>query len=181
MTRTDCPHEPAVVNAVLRGHWPEPSDRTGGAVKNYCDEALIAHALECETCREVASIATLIHDDAERSRYETHVPASGQVWWRAAIRARLDSTQAATRPMTWLHGVTGAAVIGVLLAAIGAAWPMVVPMLDRGWALAAGYFPSADVATAVANGVRLSAMLGLLAAAILLLAPLALYFALSDD
>jgi len=159
-----------VVNAVLSNHWP-----------HSCDERLVAHALECEVCCEVASIATLIHDDSERSRYEAHVPAAGQVWWRAAIRARLDSTQAATRPMTWLHGITGAAAIGVLLAAISAAWPMVMPMLDRGWAMAAGYFPSADAATAVANGVRLSAMLGLIAAAILLLAPLALYFALSDE
>jgi hypothetical protein len=155
---------------VLRGEWPE-----------RCDQELITHALACETCREVASIAAVIHDDAERARYEMQVPASGQVWWRAAIRARLDSTQAATRPITWLHGITGAAVIGVLLAVISAAWPLVLPMLDRGWALAAAYFPSADAATAVANGLRLSAMLGLIAAAVLLLAPLALYFALSDE
>jgi hypothetical protein len=181
VTRTDCTHEPAVVNAVLSGHWPQPSDRIGGAVKHYCDEALVAHALECEICGEVASIAALIHDDTERSRCETHVPASGQVWWRAAIRARLDSTQAATRPMTWLHGITAAAAIGALLAVMSAAWPMLTPMLERGWTMAAGYFPSADVATAVANGLRLSAMLGLIGAAILLLAPVALYFALSDD
>ncbi len=170
MIRTDCTHEPAVVDAVLSRQWPE-----------RCDQELIAHTLECEICREVAAITTLLQDEAERSRYETHVPASGQVWWRAAIRARLDSTQAATRPMTWLHGITAAATIGVLLAVVSTAWPMVTPMIERGWAVAAGYFPSADVANAVANGLRLSAMLGLIGAAILLLAPLALYFALSDD
>ena len=181
MTRTDCRHEPAVVSAVLSGQWAAFLDRTSGAVKYDADVALIAHALECEICSEVASITTLMQDEAERSRYETHVPAPGQVWWRAAIRARLDSTQAATRPMTWLHGITAAAAIGVLLAVMSAAWPMLTPMFDRGWTMAAGYFPSADVATAVANGLRLSAMLGLIVAAILLLAPLALYFALSDD
>jgi hypothetical protein len=170
VTGTDCAHEPAVVNAVLSGQWPQ-----------RCDEALVAHALECGVCREVASIAALLHDDAERARYETHVPASGQVWWRAAIRARLDSTQAATRPMTWLHGITAAVAVGVLLAVSGAAWPMLTPTLERVWTVAAGYFPNADVASAVANGLRLSAMLGLIGAAILLLAPLALYFALSDD
>jgi hypothetical protein len=181
VTRTDCTHEPAVVDAVLRGQWAAFLDRPSGAVTDDGDDALIAHALACETCREVASIATLMHDDAERSRYEAHVPASGQIWWRAAIRARLDSTQAATRPITWLHGITGAAVIGVLLAVVSAAWPLVLPILDRGWSLAVAYFPSADAANAVANGLRLSAMLGLVAAAVLLLAPLALYFALSDD
>lgn len=170
MTRTECPHEAAVVNAVLSGQLPE-----------RCDHELVTHTLACEICSEVASIARLMQDEAERSRYETHVPASGQVWWRAAIRARLDSTQAATRPMTWLHGITAAVAIGVLLALMSAAWPMVTPMLERGWTLAAGYFPSADVATAVANGLRLSAMLGLIGAAILLLAPLAVYFALSDE
>jgi len=170
VTRTDCTHEPAVVSAVLLGQWP-----------HGCDDALVAHALECDVCREVASIATLIHDDSERSRYEVHVPASGQVWWRAAVRARLDSTQAATRPMTLLHGITAAVAVGVMLAVIGAAWPMLVPVLERVWTTVAGYFPNADVASAVANGLRLSAMLGLIGAAILLLAPLALYFALSDD
>ena len=122
-----------------------------------------------------------MHDDHERSRYEVQVPAAGQVWWRAAIRARLDSTQASTRPMTWLHGVTAAVAVGVMLAVIGVAWPMLMPMLERAWTMAAGYFPSADVANAVANGLRLSAMLGLIAAAMLVVAPLALYFALSDD
>lgn len=170
MTHVGCAQEAAVVNAVLSGHWPRG-----------CDEALVAHAVDCEGCREVASIATLMHDDAERSRSEVHVPASGQVWWRAAVRSRLESTQAATRPITWLHGITAAAAIGVLLAVATAAWPMVIPILDRGWAMAAGYFPSADVANAVANGLRMSAMLGLIAAALLVVAPLALYFALSDD
>ena len=170
MTRLECTHEPAVVNAVLSGQWPRQADET-----------LIAHAMECEVCREVASITTLIHDDSERSRYEVHVPAAGQVWWRAAVRARLDSTQASTRPITWLHAITAAAAVGVLLALIGAAWPVVVPTLERAWAMMIGYFPSAEVATAVANGLRLSAMLGVIAAALLVVAPLALYYVLSDE
>ncbi len=170
MTRIDCTHEPAVVNAVLSGHWPRG-----------CDEALVAHALDCEVCREVSAVATLIHDDHDRARYEVQVPASGQVWWRAAVRARLDSTQASMRPMTWLHGITAAVAVGVLLAVAGVTWPMLMPLLERVWAMVAAYFPSADVASAVANGLRLSAMLGLIAAAILIVAPLALYFALSDD
>lgn len=182
VTRIDCPHEAAVVNAVLSGHWPcELPDRTGGAVKSSCDDALVTHALECGVCRDVSAIAALIHDDHDRARYEVQVPASGQVWWRAAVRARLDSTQASMRPMTWLHGITAAVVVGVMLAVIGVAWPLLMPVLERGWTMVAAYFPSADVANAVANGLRLSAMLGLIAAAILVVAPLALYFALSDD
>jgi hypothetical protein len=97
------------------------------------------------------------------------------------VRARLDSSQAATRPMTWMHGITAAITIGVLLAALTAAWPLLLPAADRLWAMVVPLFPNADVAAALAGGLRLSAMLGLAAAAFLLLAPLAVYFALSDD
>jgi hypothetical protein len=54
-------------------------------------------------------------------------------------------------------------------------------MADRAWIVVAGFSPNAEVASALAPGLRLSAMLGLLAAAFLLLAPLALYFVLSGD
>ena len=83
--------------------------------------------------------------------------------------------------MTWLHGITAAVAVGVMLALIGVAWPMLMPVVERGWAVVAAYFPSADVADAVASGLRLSAMLGLIAVAILIAAPLAVYFTLSGD
>lgn len=170
MTRLECTHEAAVVNAVLSGRWPRQSDAS-----------LVAHAMACDVCREVASIATLICDDHERSRYDVHVPAAGQVWWRSAIRARLESTQSAVRPISWLHAITAAIAIGVLLAILTVAWPFLSPMGDRAWSVVAGFFPNADVASALASGLRLSVMLGLLAAAFLLLAPLAVYFVLSGD
>lgn len=166
----DCVHEPRIVAAVLDGEWP-----------HRADDDLIAHAAECMTCREVAALADAIHDDHERARFEVRVPAAGQVWWRSAIRARLESTHAATRPMTWLHGVTGAIALGVLLALVSLAWPMIGPLAARAWAAVVPLFPSAEAAAALASGLRLSLMLGLAAAALILLAPLALYFALSDD
>jgi hypothetical protein len=85
------------------------------------------------------------------------------------------------RPIGWLHAVTGAIAVGVLLAVFTVAWPFLVPMADRVWLMVVGLFPNAEVASALASGLRLSAMFGLLAAALLLLAPLALYFALSGD
>lgn len=170
MNRIECTHEPLVVEAVMSRAWPERADA-----------ALVAHAETCNICGEVALIAALIHDDHERSRYDVRVPAAGQMWWRSAIRARLESTQLAVRPISWLHAITGAIAIGVLLAILTVAWPFLSPMADRAWIVVAGFFPNADVAAALASGLRLSAMLGLLAAALLLLAPLALYFVLSGD
>jgi hypothetical protein len=170
VSRTECTHEPLVVEGVLSGVWP-----------HRVDDALVAHADTCEVCAEVALIASLIHDDHERSRYDAHVPAAGQVWWRSAIRARLESTQSVVRPITWLHGITAAAAIGVLLALATVAWPLLPPVTDRVWSVAVGFFPNADVAAALASGLRLTAMLGAIAAAILVLAPLAVYFVLSRD
>ena len=170
MSRTECPHEPLVVEAVLSRAWPE-----------RVDAALVAHADTCEVCGDVALIASLIHDDHERSRHDAHVPAAGQVWWRSAIRARLESTQSVVRPITWLHAITAAMAIGVLLAIATLAWPFLPPLTDRVWSVAVEFFPNADVAAALASGLRLTAMLGAIAVAILVLAPLAVYFALSRE
>jgi hypothetical protein len=167
----ECVHEATVVDAVLTGRWPA-----------RCDDALVAHAGDCEACQEVAALATLIHDDHERSRYDVQVPAAGQVWWRSAIRARLECTEAAMRPMTWMHGITAAVSIGVLLAIGTASWPVVVPWAERAWQFAVAFFPNAEVASSLASGLRQSALLGLLGALLLVLAPLlAVYFALSRE
>jgi hypothetical protein len=166
----DCPHETSVVNAVLSGAWP-----------HHCDEALVGHAATCETCCEIASVAVLLREDVEHSRIEAHLPAAGQVWWRAAVRARLESTQAATQPITWMHGITAATVLGVCLAALTAAWPWLPAVANMILAMATNYLPSPEVTAAIAGGLRLSVLLGVFAAAFMIIAPLAIYFALSDD
>ena len=90
------PREAATcVNAVLSGHGRTAATRRWSRTPRHC-----------ETCREVASVSMLLREDSECSRIEMHVPAAGQVWWRAAVRARLESTHAAARPMTWMHGIT---------------------------------------------------------------------------
>lgn len=165
-----CPHEPQIVNAVLSGAWPHRSD-----------DSLVSHAAVCETCREVAGVAVLLREDIDHSRIEVHLPAAGQIWWRAAVRARLESTQAAARPMTWMHAITAAIVLGVSLAAVSALWPLMPGAVNAVREIAADFFPSRDVADAIAGGLARSLMLGLIGAALLVLAPLALYFALSDD
>ena len=166
----DCPHETSVVSAVLSGAWPQ-----------RCDEALVAHAADCETCAEVAGVAVLLREDVEHSRIEAHVPAAGQVWWRAAVRARLESSHAATRPMTWMHGITAAFVLGVVLAAVTALWPRVPALLAIVRSIATNYAPSEDATAAIAGSLRISVLLGGFAAIFMVVAPLAIYFALSDD
>ena len=166
----ECPKEQVIVNAVLSGHWPDG-----------CDDKLVAHAQECRTCHEVASVSALLREDVDYSRIEMRVPAAGQVWWRAAVRARLETTHAAARPITWMHGITGAIAAGVLLAAITALWPLLPDAIATVRSIGRDHLPSAEVATALAGGLRASLMIGAVAAALLVLTPLALYFVLSDD
>lgn len=166
----DCPHDTAVVNAVLSGAWPHRADDT-----------LVVHAAACDTCREIAGVAVLLREDVEHARIDVHVPAAGQVWWRAAVRARLESTQAATQPMTWMHGITAAMLVGACLAVLTSVWPRVWSLASTVLAAAPDYWPSTEVTTAIAGGLRLSVMVGVCAAAFMIIAPLAIYFALSDD
>ncbi len=166
----DCPSEQVVVNAVLSGRWPDG-----------CDNSLVAHAGECAICREVANVSLLLREDSDYARFEMHVPAAGQVWWRAAVRARLESTHAAARPITWMHGITAAIVFGITLAVITAAWPLLPEVVASVKSIARDYLPNAEVASALAGGLRQSLLIGAIGAAFLVLTPLALYFVLSDD
>jgi hypothetical protein len=170
VTRLECPQEELVVRAVLTRAWP-----------SGCDDTLVAHAAGCEVCREVAGIAELMREDNEDSRGEMLVPAAGQVWWRAAVRARLESTHAATRPMAWMHGITAAVVVGVMLAAVTMAWPYLPGAAEGAWTVAREFFPNTEVASAVGWGLRQSVLLGLLVVGCLVIAPLALYLVISDD
>ena len=166
----DCPREQEVVNAVLGGRWPD-----------RCDESLVAHAASCVTCREVAQVSVLLHEDVDHARIDVIVPAAGQIWWRAAVRARLESTHAAARPMTWMHAITGAIVLGVFLAGLTTVWPMVPGVLNMIRAVSSNLLPSSEVTSALVGGLAMSAAVGIVAAAILIITPLALYFAFSDD
>ena len=169
MSRYECAHENRVVSAVLSGMWARP------------DEELAAHAERCEICREVAEVALALRADHDQSRSDGQVPVASQVWWRSAVRARLESAQAATRPMTWLHGITGAITVGVMLAVIGMAWPSIAA--GTAWAreFLVPLVTNGEVARAVAGILRQSAVIALAGAACLVIAPVLLYVVFSND
>lgn len=166
---TECAREAEVVSAVLSGAWP-----------GQCDEALTAHASHCEICGEVAAVAALIRETSEHERRDVQVPVAGQVWWRAAVRARLEASHAATQPMTWLHGITAALVIGVMLAVAGMAGPSIANGFDAAKTVGVALLTS-EAATAVAGPLRMTLLIALAAGAVLVIAPIAIYLALSDE
>ena len=166
-----CPREVEVVASLL--------DRRSLRID---DDALAAHIEGCEICREVAELTRVMSTDHERTRREIRVPAAGQVWWRAAVRARLEAVHSAARPLTWSHGMAGACAIGVVMALLGFARPMVHEA--AGWVMARALdaVPLGEAAaTLVTSSAHGNVAVMFVAAACILFAPVALYVALSDE
>ncbi len=175
MTVQECPRESDVIGAIISGRWPD-----------QCDETLSAHVTQCQACKEVVEVAGLLRLERNDLHDEITVPAAGQVWWRAAIRARLEASQQATRPISWALGISVACVVGLSLAVVEMLWAPVQSAFrsTAPWTITFGFseitrwLPSFSELTPLTMAALL-AVLG--AAACLVLAPLALYFALSDE
>lgn len=106
MTPTPCEHEHVVVAAGRAGHWPAE-----------CDAALRAHVAACADCDEALAVAQLL-EEADRG-LDVAVPSAGQMWWRLAVRARVEREQAAARPVVWSQGLAAACGVGFGVAALG--------------------------------------------------------------
>ena len=162
MADHSCVHEHEVVAAVLSHRWDRASDE------------LKQHAADCQVCRDVVAVARLLSSDQEHVRYEVHVPAAG--------RERLEAAHAVARPLTWLHGIAGACAVGVAWAVIGMAWPSLREMASRFTFEAFGADSRmVDVAAFVTAAMQRSLPLAFVVAACLVLAPVALYFVLTDE
>ena len=169
MSQVDCPREHEVVSLVLSNQW------------STCDEELKAHATTCEVCRDAVMVASLLGEDEEQARRDVHVPAAGQVWWRAAIRARVEAIHAAERPMTWLHGLAGAIVVGLAVSLIGIAWPWIegaASWISSKTSVNPFSPETVELATSL---VQRSAPFALAALAFVILAPIAVYLATNDE
>jgi hypothetical protein len=188
MTPRPCVHEAAVVQAVLSRRWPDA-----------CDASLRAHAEACEVCREVVAVAALLHEDFVEghdtiARRDVPLPSAGQIWWRAAVRARAEAARTATRPLVWGYGAVAACAVGLIVAGVGALWPALrpalahtlwpalLPALDRvaslTWWVPLSTLTAADALFAALKG-QLPLVLGV--AAFLVAMPVAIYLALREE
>ncbi len=87
-------------------------------------DALLAHMAECDDCRELHVVASVLRADRDDAVAHARIPSAGQVWWRAELRARHDAAAAATRPITVVSGLAAACLVGLLasLAGVLAVW-----------------------------------------------------------
>jgi hypothetical protein len=170
MSTLDCRHEDEVVGAVLSGRWPQG-----------CDETLHEHVSACPVCSEVTAVVELLREDHSATFGDVHVPAAGQVWWRAAVRARLEAVHTAARPITWMQGLAAAAVAGLAIVLFGMVWPFVVDGASQVTGMFASINPGAtEVGSRVAVALQQALPWLLIAAAFVIVTPIAVYFALSD-
>jgi hypothetical protein len=176
MTPRTCVHESEIVEAVVSRRWPDT-----------VDAALREHAASCEVCCEIVTVAALLHEDFTDTRdtlvrRDVPLPSAGQIWWRAAVRARADAAQRATRPLVWGYGLAAACAAGLLTGALTMFWPALAPVFDRlgslTWWVPPSALTAADALLALIKA-QLPLMLGV--GAFLVAAPVALYFALRED
>ena len=80
-----------------------------------CDDELRAHAASCADCADLVDVATALTEDREITMRAAHVPPSGAVWWRTQMRARQDAARAARRI---INVVQAAAVLVALVAVV---------------------------------------------------------------
>jgi len=155
----ECPRESDVLDALASQRWPDRAD-----------QGLVDHVASCEVCRDVLVVAAAMREDHDAAWQEASLPSSGQVWWRAEMRARQQAIRNASRPISVAYGVAAMAALVVLAVAAWFAWPV------------AHDFVSSIVATPKTT-LESPLTLPLLVAvgAFLIAAPVALYLVLSDE
>jgi hypothetical protein len=159
MKLEECHRESEVVEAVSSGRWPD-----------RCPE-LQAHAQQCAVCTEVAAVAFALQENHTAALSQVRVPSAGLVWWRAELRSRREAVRAAERPLTVVHAFSGAAAIGVLVAVL----IQLSSWFAQRFAAFRGWMPDSPLLI-LQQHTPLVLTLGI----VLLLAPVALYFVLSD-
>ena len=155
MKPTECVREHEVMEMVACGRW---TDR--------CPEELRAHVAACELCSDVLEVALAFHEDRE-AHGDVQVPSAGLVWWRAELRARQEAMRKASRPMTVVQAFGAAAGVGAAAALLSLAWP---------WLRAVATLPDLSTFSFAQWGIVI-----VIAFAVLIIAPLAMYLVLSDD
>lgn len=162
-----CRREFEVAALVRAGRWPAA-----------CAPDLRAHVEGCAECREAVTIAKLLLE-ADRGA-DVRVPSAAQMWWRLAVRARLEREQAAARPVVWLQGLAAACGVGVVLTVLGQLGPVLggaaASVAHRVTASVPAALPAFDLAARVPSFVVLAAALVLVA-----LASTAVYLWVADE
>ena len=167
--KIDCDREQDVLDALAAQRWPA-----------RCDDELRAHVRTCAVCADLVHVARALLEDHDTSYQDARLPPSGVVWWRAQLRAREEDARAAARPIAFVQGVAVSVAVWLVVTLLRAVPPSAVAAW-KAWAIALVprfTVPVPDLARAAAAA---PAGVLLVVGAVLLLAPLAIYFAGAED
>ena len=131
-----------------------------GLLNETCSDDLRRHVASCAICKDVAEGAGALQNEYAAISQNVRVPSAGMVWWRAELRARREALRKAERPLTLAHAFGGACALGVTAALLSQVAPRLLEALP----------------VLVQQHFALSLTVGVL----LLAAPVAVYFVLSD-
>jgi len=160
----ECIREDDVLDALTSERWP---DRVSDELRQ--------HVSSCQVCTDLVAVVRPILADGDAPVPEPRIPSSAVMWWRAQMRARQEAAREAARPITVAQAIATVCVVGLLAAVTTFLTPWMwslVPEFNLG-------VTRADIESAVlARGWVLPA---LMVSVWLLLAPLAIYFAVTAD
>jgi hypothetical protein len=166
----ECAREADLLDVLAAGRWPDSSPAD-----------LRSHVAGCGCCSELIAVALPLLQEAELAERDARIPPSAVVWWRAQTRARREAVEAATRPIALAQWVAAACATGLIAGIVTYTQPAVGTWLAWGGSVIAGLDPRAiDLARLEALapiGILPLAALGLL----LLITPIAIYFAVDDE
>ena len=83
----------------------------------HIDDDLRAHIASCDGCAELLSVATAVADDRRTLMREAPIPSSGLMWWRTRMRAREEARRMAVRTATLVQA--GLIAVAVIIAVVG--------------------------------------------------------------
>jgi hypothetical protein len=156
----ECEFESEVLAAAIQSRWP---DRVGAELR--------AHVKSCDTCADLAVVASAVSGSREATRRDISIPDSGRVWWVAQMRARRENVRAAGRPITAVQVLSFACAMGLLGACFGA---------SSDW-FRSTLLQFEKLAPVAATMITEHSLLAVIAAALILLVPGAVYLIVVRD
>jgi hypothetical protein len=91
----------------------------------HIDDDVRNHIVACDVCADLMAIASAVVDDRRALMRDAPIPSSGLVWWRVNMRARQEATRVAVRAATLVQVALIAAAIVVAVVVLGVSLPPV--------------------------------------------------------
>jgi len=110
---------------VLNRECSREDDVLRAVASAYIDDDLRGHIASCAGCADLLAVATSVTDDRRMLMREATIPSSGLVWSRANMQARQQARRLVIRTATLVQIALIAAAIIVAIVVLGATPPRI--------------------------------------------------------